>query len=416
MKTTTLITSFCVAAALVSTTYAQTNIYITGSTAFRESAHAAVRAKLAAGYTFAYTGTDINAAAQAVFKGIIGTDAVNVYTSWTGSVAGIKALTVTAAAQVAGVRPKFLPSGQATTTTGTSGATAGTDPQTADISFADNLQSSTPFRTAAGYPALNETQVGVVPFKFVSSYSVGGFPNPITNMTPHLAQVLYANGELALALFTGNVADQTLKAFATGRDPDSGTRVITLAETAYGALSLVQQWKPTFSGATVASQVLFPAVAANNTTGAALPNGWPLGNGGQGGTAVADSLRYTTSAISGFYIAGLGLLDADRAINGTGSATPAGTGGAKELTWNGVPYSFNNVAEGRYTFWGYEYLDVRASLGAATVQKKVANAVSDYLINLPATAAGLQASAVTMNLSDMHVVSAGDGGDVTNNY
>jgi hypothetical protein len=414
MKTNTLFTFLAVTSAMVSVASAQTNVYLTGSTAFRASAHAAIRAKMAAGYTFAYTGTNIDTAAQAVFKGAIGPDAVNVYTSWTGSVAGIKALAVTGP-NAAGVRPKFLPSGQATSVTpGTASAPAGTDLQTADIAFADNLQSSTPFRASFGYTALNETKVGVVPFKFISSYSVGGFPNPITNMTPQLAQALYGSGFLPLALWTGNSADQGINIYATGRDPDSGTRVVTMAETAYGTLIPVHHFKPVYSGTTVASHAEFPAVAVNFTTGAALPSGWDLGNGGQGGTAVADSLRYTTSAINGFYVAGLGLLDADRAINGTG--TTAGAGNAKELTWNGVAYSFDNVAQGKYTFWGYEYIDVRASLSSTSVQKKTANAISDYLVNLPATAPANKGTVDTLNLLDMNVVRSGDGGLVTNDY
>jgi hypothetical protein len=417
MKSSTLFTYLSVATAMVSAVSAQTNVYITGSTAFRANAHAAIRAKMVAGYTMAFTGSDINTAAQAVFKGTIGTDAVDVYTSWTGSVAGIKALAVTAPALVAGVRPKFLPSTQTTTVSpGTSGATTGTVSQTADIAFADNQQSSTPFRVSAGYAALNETKVGVIPFKFVSSYSVGGFPNPITNMTPRLASLLYSSGSLPAALWTGNVADQTTFIYATGRDPDSGTRIITLAETGYGSLIGVNHYKPVYSGSTVASHDLFPEVLLNTTTGAALPAGWAVGNGGQGGTAVADSLRYTTSAITGFYVAGLGILDANRALTGAGSSTPVGTGNAKELTWNGVPYSFTNVVEGAYTFWGYQYLDVRSSLGATTVQKKTANAISDYLINLPATPLANQATADALSLADMHVIRTGDGGDVGNDY
>ena len=86
------------------------------------------------------------------------------------------------------------------------------------------------------------------------------------------------------------------------------------------------------------------------------------------------------------------------------------------MTWNGVPYSFTNVVEGKYTFWGYEYINVRASLGASTVQKKTADAIANYLINLPPTSLANQATVDTINLSDMHVIRSGDGGDVSNDY
>ncbi len=415
MKTNYFLASICAASAMVSVAQAQTDIFITGSTAFRAEAHAGIRAKLTAGYTFAYTGASIDSAAQAVFKGSIGTDTVNIYTGWTGAVAGNKALAVTGP-NAAGVRPKFLAPSQATTTTGTANATAGTTVATADIAFTDNQQASTPFRISAGYAALSETKIGVVPFRWVTSYSNGTFPNPITNMTPLLAQTLYGNGSAPLALFTGNPADQGTFVYATGRDPDSGTRVITLSECGYGTIQNVYHYKPVITGTAVTSHGPFPAVALNLSTGTALPAGWAEGNGGQGGAATADALRCTTSAagINGFYIAGIGGVDADRAINGVG--TTAGAGNAKELTWNGVPYSFDNVAEGRYTFWGYEYICTRASLGAATVQKKVANALSAYFVALPPTPLALQATAYSLTLQDMHVVRFTDGGLVTADY
>jgi hypothetical protein len=417
MKTNTFLASICAASTLVSAAQAQTDIYLTGSTAFRAETHAGIRAKLNAGYTFAYTGSSIDSAAQAVFRGTIGTDAVNIYVGWTGSVAGQKSLTVTTIAgtdYTAAVRPSFLPPSTATSTTGTASTPVGTTRATADIAFTDNLQASTPFSVAKGYPALSEAKVGVIPFRFVSSYSVGGFPNPITNMTPLAAQLLYTNGDIPAALLTGNPADQGTFIYATGRDPDSGTRVITLAETGHGALSSVVHYRPTIVGTAVTTHAPFPAVPINASNGLGLPSGWGVGNSGQSGSATADILRCTTSAIGGFYVAGIGGTDVDRAVNGVG--TTAGAGNAKELTWNGVAYSFNNVAEGRYTFWGYEYICTRASLGAATPQKRVANALVDYFVNLPATPLANQATALTLTLSDMKVVRTDDGGIVTPDY
>ncbi len=418
MKTNTFLASICAASAFVSAAQAQTDIYLTGSTAFRAESHAAIRAKLNAGYTFAYTGTSIDSAAQALFRGTIGTDLVNIYVGWTGAVAGNKALAVTDPAVAPSVRPSFLPSTTNTTLAGAASTPSGSNRQTADIAFTDNLQSSTPFSVAKGYAGLSETAVGVIPFRFVSSYSDAGFPNPLTNMTPILAQALYTAGELPVALFTGNPSDQGKFVYATGRDPDSGTRVITLAETGHGSLNSVVQWRPTIPAAPgpIVAHVRFPAVPVNTTTGLGLPNGWGLGNGGQSGALTADALRYPTTAagINGFYVAGIGGTDVDRAINGVG--TTAGLGNAKELSWNGVFYSFNNVAEGRYTFWGYEYICTRTSLGANTPQKRVANALINYFENLPPTPLANQATAFVLNLSDMKVVRTVDGGVITQNY
>ncbi len=407
---------------------AQTPVYICGSTAFRKTAHRAIRNNLAAGYTYAFTGSSIDTATQAVFKGTMGVNSVEIYTTWNGSVAGIKALAVTGAEE-AGVRPMFIPSTVTTLSIpGNPGVAAGTDIHTADMAFSDCLQSSTPFR--AVYPLTNRNlessfyhrQVAVVPFKFVSSYSVGSFINPITNMTTRLASLLYSNGDLPVALWTGNAADQGKFIYGTGFNPDSGTRVITLSETGYGSLGSLLQYQPAFSGTSISSQVPFPAVALNTSTGTALPAGWSEGNGGfSNPVALADSMRYTTSAIGGFYLTGLGLLDAKRAT----SATGAGAGPAKELTWNGVPYSFTNVVEGTYTFWGYEYLYTRLlpnSLNSTiyspgySVKSNVAQILGENVSSLPPTPLADQISAETINLSDMHVVRSGDGGDVSNDY
>jgi hypothetical protein len=409
------LTALSVIAFSSSAAIAQTTVTMTGSTAYRASTHAAILASFSGPYTFAYTGANATNAQAAIYAGTVAGNSVVIKTSWSGAVGGTKSVVV----GTPGVRPKFLQIGGPNvnmTPSGGSGATAPTVQEVAQITMTDNLQTSTFFRPAAGYPEMTEIKVAVVPYRWVTNYSTGAFPNPITNITPLLAQALWQNGFCATALFTGNPADQATTIYATGRDPDSGTRVIAFSESGVGALAGVQQYRPVISGTVINSHALFPAVAANPADGTALPSGWPVGFGGQSGSNTADALRCTTTAagINGWYVGYLGGVDADRALTGFG--TTAGAGNAKELTWNGVAYSFDNVAEGKYTFWGYEYLCYLNSLTG--VPKTTADTIANNLINLPPTDPAVKnlSTTYTLNLSDMKVVRSGDGGLVTQDY
>ena len=99
--------------------------------------------------------------------------------------------------------------------------------------------------TLCGPPrSLTATVVGVVPFKFVCQT---GAPAGLTNMTPLVAQNLWANGSLPLSLFDGNQADLATTIYAIGRNADSGTRQTAFAETAIGVQTQVTQYEPTNS-------------------------------------------------------------------------------------------------------------------------------------------------------------------------
>ena len=73
--------------------------------------------------------------------------------------------------------------------------------------------------------------VALAGFKWVASK---GAPTGLANITPQLAQALWGNGTLPLALFTSSAADEGTLVYATGRDPDSGTRATAFAESGIG--------------------------------------------------------------------------------------------------------------------------------------------------------------------------------------
>jgi hypothetical protein len=335
--------------ALAAVAQAQTKVYITGSTAFRGPTHNAIKNILGAGVTYGFTGTSFTGASQAIFEGSVNGSPVIVKTSWSGSVAGIQ--TVSNGLPIS----NFLTDATPRSTGGTGSATTNNESAVPDIAMADNYQNVTPFNATT----LVDVPVGVVPFKWVAN---AGAPAALSNITPQLAQALFLNGSLSLALFTNSSADEGLKVFAVGRDPDSGTRVTTFAESGIGVNTQVVQYQPTVSGTKVTSQIPWPQSTVNGIT-------FPEGDGGfsSGGQLVNVMNKTTFADLNGYYISYMGLGDATNAIGQ----------GAKELSYNGVLYSDAAVKQGTYTFWGYEHLMYKSTL--AVDKKAVATALATQI-------------------------------------
>jgi hypothetical protein len=171
----------------------------------------------------------------------------------------------------------------------------------------------------------DEFEVGIIPFKWFKND--GGAPG-LTNMTNLLGRALYSSlGELPLSQFTGVPADSATTVYCTGRNADSGSRVTTLAELGYGVFNRVNQYDGTVVGGAIT----------------ALTFKGNVGYSSGSGVAGLLSGTYTGGTVVGY----LGASDWASAVSG----------GATELTWNGVPYSAQAVQEGRYTFWGYLHMN-----------------------------------------------------------
>lgn len=235
-------------------------------------------------------------------------------------------------------------------------------------------------------------------------------PAPVSNMTTQLARVLFQTGGVSLATITGVAGDSSQMVWAMGRDAGSGTRLGTFEEGGIGYNSQVVQFTPTISGGVVTSHALavnggsvLPAIAANH------PN--PGDGGASSGGTIATALGGITSTAldkdglphgaptgataQGYYISYVGISDAATALSN----------GAKELTWNGVPYSETAVQEGRYTFWGYENLSYLNTLTG--VKKTVADTLATRIITVDAP---------SPKLSTMKCTRASDGFPVIQNY
>ena len=407
-----LAVAFIAAAAFISTASAQTKIYITGSTAFRSATVNAITSTLSGTVTTASDNASLTSANAVTWTGgNIGGTAVTIKASWSGAVGGGQ--TVAGSLSV-----RFLPDG-ATGTANADPRTVGNPAEVAipDIAMTDNLQSSTPFTGGslvnggpATYATLTDNAVGVVSFTWAASV---GFPTG-KSMTKQLAQYqLGGTGSVPLAFYTGLTADQATLAgatgvvYATGRDPDSGTRVQTLAESGYGVFNNVNQWKPTVSGSTITALALYPIQTINGVSTGVVGN-----SGESSGSTLRTYLTKTLTSSAyqngetgpSYMITYLGVSDFNQ-VSGSGAVA---------LNWNGVPFSQTAIMNGQYTFWGYEHIMWRPTLGNGTTGGPVVKLT--FGNNLKNTILASTSATLSPNvaLSDMAVTRTGDGGPILN--
>lgn len=385
MKTFKLSMVALVAVACASVAQAQTTVRITGSTAYRGNTHNAIRNIYDPGVQFGFTGASFTGAAQAYFSGNIGGSPVIIKTSWSGSEGGIQTVAGSVAIGFLPNSTTIAPNpGQSGATVCTSGG--GCDVSVPDVAMSDSFQSSSAFfglYRGVTYPTLTESPnspVGIVPFKWVANKLA---PAGLTNIDSQLARSLFGAGTLPLALFTGNNADEGSTVIATGRDPDSGTRLTALAEGGLGPQASVKQWQPlnaggtliTTGGGSITKFAPWPASTINGIPVALFNGGYA--SGGQLGAAMGNT------APAGFSVVTyLGVSDADTNINANGVV---------ELKYNGVLLgnvggNYNSataLTEGDYTFWGYEHLYYRAATGGTAVGT-VADTLANQLKNTDA--------------------------------
>ena len=369
--------------AIHSEALAQEKLYITGSTAFRAQTHTAITNILSPGFVYAYSGASAPGASRAIYSGtlIANSQPVIIKTSWSGSTLGMKAVS-------AGVLTDYLTDATTMTVGGSANATTVGDIVNPDAGMADSFQNATKFTT----PTLVFQQIGILPFKWIANEGAGAAG--LTNITSFLAQPLYGNGSLPLSLWSGNAADATKLVYAYGRDEGSGTRTVAFAESGVGSNAIVTQYKLTASGDTIASAVPYPPTAITGL-GTTL-----LGNGGEssGGT-VATNMGKTSAAVSvnggaaaqAYFVAYVGETDANTAI----------AAGATELTWNGVPFSLDNIKNGKYTFWSYQHVTYKSDIAAG--KKAIADALAVRIRDFDSP----------ILVSDMNVTRTADGGTVT---
>lgn len=230
------------------------------------------------------------------------------------------------------------------------------------------------------------------------------------NITQQNAAYLIATGSLPLSSVTGNSSDSVDFLFNIGRNEDSGSRVLYQAESlaagTTGSTAIghsTTQWMakqsgvayPTGPGGTDAttSNPEYPAIA-RVSAGITNLQKWPqkqdstVSSGVQVNWTVSTipTLAWASTGHSGYNgggdiaaILGSPVFESDQAsptvVSGAPSGFTQGTSnvylisclgasdaatavgnGAKELSYNGVPYSVANIESGQYTLWNIEHL------------------------------------------------------------
>ena len=390
-----------------------TVINITGATAFRSAAHAAIVASFTQSGTLGTTwnyahnhASNASSAGRAIYKGtfpgITGTTVIR--TSWTGSVEGVRALT----------KPTLVPETYLKDSTANlSGFTAGvkasaTDTETStshQFAFADMAQAAAPAAYAS--PKLNGGPVGVIAFLPVINK---GADASITNITINQFRRLVSEGTIKASMLTGN-ASSNGTIYNVQRNDGSGTRVIHLAEIGHGQANLTKGYLLT-GNATLNTPVLAP-ITANTTVypNSAVSNDYRtasiLGNGGytSGGTIAGWMQKASSSNFN--IVSWVGTGDAVTSqLFVSGNAT-----GGRVLAYNGekldgVASGALNAADklkialGKYSAWSFEQLFY---VGTLTGAKKT---VYDKLVSV--IPANLGTAGCSM--AEMQVVRATDGG------
>jgi hypothetical protein len=419
MKKTKLLTAGMLAMLALNVASAQTEIRLTGSTAFRKATVNSIQHVLTAGYVWGSTTGSGIGANQQVFVGTVGSTQVIIKCSWSGSAGGIQSLAETIPAGQPFIidpvvssysTPAATVGGIALSNGGASiPATDITESHTADVALSDAFPSTTPF-TGAGFAPLTDTIVGIVPFAWVKGAytpdgtlgsAVAGGISTVTNITSAQARELIGGG-LALNQFTGNSADSGVFVQMVGRDHDSGTRIGYITDTQYGNYSsAVLQYIPD-GGATVGATQFASQSAGTGVIESLSP--WPvetvigesrpLGNEGyfSGGTVASVLNRPCDTSAGNYIISSLGFGDSPSVNPGTGYSYVDGAGNTDTITpskncilfdgyYPGTPTHpfgppYVNIEQGVYTSWGYEHFLTSTLSGTGLT---VANAIATQL-------------------------------------
>jgi hypothetical protein len=425
MKFKHLIAIGAVAALATGSALSQTVIHIVASNGDRTATQTAISNLLASNWTYRGVGVATNATTANVadatasnfgaWKGTYLGNPVVIKVSYSGALAGIAAI-------AGNTDQRFVVtdgSGSGPVPNPLTGTTQGTDYviNKADFAFSTNFQATSPFNgfyENVNYNPVVEENVGVSPLGF---YASPGFPASGANITTQLAQLLYTNGAVPLALFTGNFdADANKIVYAIGRNTDAGQRFGAYTEVGLGTTTAVRVWKPSFAnggtaqtttsgityGGVVGSQELWPA----ETVSAIFS---PLGSGGfSSGALVAQHLTVTLgpdaykgkyidedtglpqflypNATGGYYIGYVTPGDANNRILGANGVIPVANRGVA-LSYNGVPLTDANVRNGRYTAWLYNRI-IKPSSGLTGLKETFANALRDRIKTVDAVSGG----------------------------
>ncbi len=423
MKLTKLILTALAGCAVVSSAGAATvTLHLYGSTAYRRASFNAIGNLYGAGVTnitydtgaaLLHTTTEgptspAFASSNILWQGTITSGSlsgvnVDIYCNWAGSVGGVTSV----ASDSHPTFNVFIP---------TDGIFGHHSSSSVDVAMADCFQDVTPVNAnTPGFSALNENSVAVLEFIWAKGT---GSPAGLTNIEPYTADSILALGHIPMSQFTGNTADVTNTIYTTGRSDDSGTRIITETDSHYNVGDAVIQYLTTTNTYTWygGGNNIIPGDGDGAISGGTVANALkaartpPITITDQHGAVSINNNAYLVG-----YVAVTDAMGSATFNGGEGSNTLATVTGtptvalSQWLSYNGVPFSEFAIREGTYSMFGFEHCDFRND-ASTTVQ----NFAADYIGKLQAEA-GASYIPGTMQLGDLNVTRADDGGPITHN-
>lgn len=359
-------------------------IYVTGSTAMRGNFYSAIRN---AGTVF--TATPITTLFQgggssANFMAFQGTQVTNglpllVQCHWSGSEGGILDVASNGVQSETFIDPSLIDGtdhGSASPSTTTSAYV--------DIAMADNDQ----IYSRTTKPALastNKAEVGIITFTWVRNPGIWTG----TNLTDQEIRSAF-NGSGTLALFTGNAADTGSYVYVSGRDYSSGTRVNAFGDTGFGILSGPKQIMMDYLGNMTTNLVY------GSTTDYEYAGDFGFSSGGTLAGTMGDNTTTSTDYVTPGEGPGFSVI----AYLSRGDANTAISSNAVECAYNGVSFSTNNIIEGKWPFFGNEYIMVANNSAGNSVAQimfrslKNVNTGINYFLD--------DSSGKTIKLTSMH--------------
>jgi len=352
MKNTRTLIALLTGALLSTAAYAQVEVTITGSTAFRaitidrsaslfDSGSLVAITNDAAAGTITFSGTVSNAVPS------LHATPTKIRLSFSGSASGmlaVKNLTPVSTAETQGNNVNKVP----------------------DLALSDVFPASaTPPISPTAFDAENGAYLGVIPFLYVKNNGLTG----IVNITREQAVLLMTASGLGgmPATFLGGSSPNPV--YMIGRDSGSGTRISVEKDIRF---------------------VGTPTLWTTNGAGAYVSSAGLSSGGLERGVIAAksDAIGY------------LGRADLT-AIQASASA----------ISFDGVAYSPASVQTGSYGLWGYEHIYNRAgglSANQALIKAALVAAITDptYQSSNPLYTVSFEA------LSQMHVGRGADGGDI----
>jgi hypothetical protein len=432
MKNTKSILMAAAAALTIASASAQEVVYITGATAFRSAANNSLYSLYSNNLLASSGSSASDASAIALYFtncALTNGASVDIAVTWTGSEGGMQSV----ASGTNNVRVPFYDfakltnNGYTNRTTGlatpdTATMTAGTltSLQKGIVGCADSFQASSRFqggkKAADGrtYTSLTMTPVGVVPYSLIASKGYATtFPD--RNMTlNNMWNILTASLGMTGEKISGNTNQTSAKLWAVGRNIDSGTRVISIANLKGGIADKLTQYRVTASGGVASSIVKHPATTINGiSTG--------LGEGGEtsGGTVagymtnvITASTTLSGKATGTNYLVGyvsVADISAARVAAGLVTLKLNGVEGRcyTNTSFTTLDQGYTNITTGAYPLWGYEFVTYDNAVASANA-KAFANNFINLIKGFDSTNSVI---APNIKLTDMKVSRSLDGGN-----